>query len=139
MGCRARGDGGVFNQGTVPFYWREYEPEPGVIRAYGGEAATEAYWNVLPRAKAVKERFWRRPPPGPVIDFLKGKGLRVHGHILVTGGLRPEWLYDTCCPEDEKKYLEGLGLPRRGTYKAAGKEWEFAQFRGFATRSSIRR
>ena len=127
----AFGEGGVFNQGTVPFYWREYEPEPGVIRAYDGEAATEEYWNALPREKAVKERFWRRPPPGKVIDFLKGKGLRVHGHILVTGGLRPEWLYDKCCPEEEKAYLENLGLPRRETYKANGKEWEFAEFRGF--------
>lgn len=127
----AFGEGGLFNQGTVPFYWREYEPAPGVIRAYSGEADSEAYWNALPRAKAVKERFWRRPPPGKVIDFLKSKGLRVHGHILVTGGLRPEWLYDSCCPEEEKKYLEGLGLPRRETYKATGREWEFAQFRGF--------
>ena len=64
----AFGDGGVFNQGTVPFYWREYEPAPGVIRAYEGEAASEAYWNALPREKAVQERFWRRPPPGPVIS-----------------------------------------------------------------------
>ena len=129
----AFGEGGVFNQGTVPFYWREYEPEPGVIRAYDGEAATEEYWNALPREKAVKDRFWRRPPPGRVIDFLKSKGLRAHGHILVTGGFRPEWLYDKFCPENEKEYLEKLGLPRRDTYKPEpnGKEWEFAHFRGF--------
>ena len=129
----AFGDGGVFNQGTVPFYWREYEPAPGVIRAYEGEAASEAYWNALPREKAVQERFWRRPPPGPVIDFLKGKGLRVHGHILVTGGFRPDWLFTDFCPEAEKKFLEGKGLPRRETFDGYWKTWEMEKFRKTCT------
>ena len=115
----AFGEGGIFNQGTVPFYWREYEPEPGVVRATPGkyEADFEEYWNALPRGKAVKEKFWRRPPPGPIIDYLKSRGLRAHGHILVTGGLRPEWLYDKYCPDAEKDFLEGFGLPRHDNYK----------------------
>ena len=127
----AFGEGGIFNQGTVPFYWREYEPEPGVIRAYDGEAASEEYWNTLPRSKAIKEKFWRRPPPGPIIDFLKGKGLRVHGHILVTGGLRPAWLYGSFCPEDEKKLLEDMGLSRRAMQQVDQGMGEFARFAKF--------
>ena len=127
----AFGEGGIFNQGTVPFYWREYEPEPGVIRAFPGkvEADFEAYWNALPREKAVKEKFWRRPPPGPIIDYLKSRGLRAHGHILVTGGFRPEWLYDKYCPDAEKDFLEGFGLPRHENYKWTWLQWELWTFR----------
>ncbi len=136
----AWGEGGVFNQGTVPFYWREYEPEQGVIRAYDGEATTEEFWNSIPRRKAIKNKFWRRPPPGKVIDFLRSKEARVHGHILVTGGLRPMWLYDKCCPKNEKKVLEGFGLPSREKCKAKGKEhkywdfWKGSDFWGFCTK-----
>jgi len=127
----AFGDGGIFNQGTVPFYWREYEPEPGVVRATPGkyEADFEEYWNSLTREKALKEKFWRRPPPGPIIDYLKGKGLRVHGHILVTGGFRPEWLYDKFCPDAEKDFLEGFGLPRHENYQWTWIQWELWTFR----------
>ena len=127
----AFGEGGVFNQGTVPFYWREYEPEPGVIRAFPGkyEADFEKFWNALPREKAVKTKFWRRPPPGPIIDYLKSRGLRAHGHILVTGGFRPEWLYDKYCPDAEKDFLEGYGLPRHENYKWTWLQWEMWTFR----------
>ena len=127
----AFGEGGVFNQGTVPFYWREYEPEPGVVRAHPGKfkADFEAYWNALPHEKAVKEKFWRRPPPGPIIDYLKSRGLRAHGHILVTGGFRPEWLYDKFCPDEEKRLLEGFGLPRHEDYNGTWYQWEMQMFR----------
>lgn len=124
----AWGEGGIFNQGTVPFYWREYEPKRGVIRADDGEATTEAFWNALPRKAAIKNRFWRRPPPQKVIDFLRSREAYVHGHILVTGGLRPMWLYEGCCPEEEKRFLEGFGLPSRKKLKAKGKEHAYWNF-----------
>ena len=89
----------------------------------------EAYWNALPREKAVKEKFWRRPPPGPIIDYLKSRGLRAHGHILVTGGFRPEWLYDKFCPDEEKRFLEGFGLHRHEDYNGTWYQWEMQMFR----------
>ncbi|MBO7683866.1 MAG: hypothetical protein J6T51_03975 [Kiritimatiellae bacterium] len=71
----------------------------------------------------------RRLARGPIIDFLKGRGLRVHGHILVTGGFRPDWLFTDFCPEAEKKFLEGKGLPRRETFDGYWKTWEMEKFR----------
>ena len=88
------GDGGLFNQATVAFYWKEYEPVPGRLRADGDYEDTERFWNSLSRAEAMDHPFWRRPAPGPVIDFLKSKDVRIHGHILIWGSAKPDWIYD---------------------------------------------
>ena len=79
------GEGGLFNQATVAFYWKEYEPVPGRLRAGGDYEDTERFWNSISRAEAMDHPFWRRPAPGPVIDFLKSKDVRIHGHILIWG------------------------------------------------------
>ncbi|MBQ0032487.1 MAG: 1,4-beta-xylanase, partial [bacterium] len=62
------GKGGLFNQATVAFYWKDYEPEPGKLRAQASYEDSEAYWNSLSTEAAQLDRFWRRPAPGPVID-----------------------------------------------------------------------
>ena len=107
------GDGGLFNQATVAFYWKEYEPVPGRLRAGGDYEDTERFWNSISRAEAMDHPFWRRPAPGPVIDFLKSKDVRIHGHILIWGSAKPDWVYDWYCPENEKRAYDALGIPRR--------------------------
>lgn len=110
------GRGGLFNQATVAFYWIDYEPEPGKLRAQASYEDSEPYWNALSPEAAQLDRFWRRPAPGPVIDFLKYKDVRIHGHILVWGTAKPYWIYDWYCPESEKRNLDALGIPRHADY-----------------------
>ena len=106
------GPGGIFNQATVAFYWKDYEPVPGRLRAGGDYEDTERFWNSLTREEAMEHPFWRRPAPGPVISYLKGRGVRIHGHILVWGSAKPDWIYDWYCPEAEKRAYDLLGIPR---------------------------
>jgi len=107
------GEGGLFNQATVAFYWKEYEPVPRRLRAYGDYEDTERFWNSLTRSEAEDHPFWRRPAPAPVIEFLKSKSVAIHGHILVWGSAKPDWIYDCYCPEREKTAFDELGIPRR--------------------------
>ena len=136
------GKGGLFNQATVAFYWVNYEPVPGRLRAFGGYEDTERHWNSLSIEEAQLDEFWRRPAPGPVIDFLKAKDVRIHGHILIWGSAKPYWIYDWYCPEEEKRYFDTLGIPRHSTFlKRANagaeggfgfaKEWKKAWYRAY--------
>ena len=110
------GAGGLFNQATVAFYWRDYEPIPGKQRAYGSYEDSEEYWNSFSREQAMLKDHWRRPAPGPVINFLKAKSVFIHGHILIWGSCKPYWIYDWYCPENEKRALDELGIPRHATH-----------------------
>ena len=83
------GAGGLFNQATVAFYWDKYEPVPGHRRLGGDYEDSERYWNSLSVEEAQRERFWRRPAAGPVVNFLKARDVRIHGHILVWGNAKP--------------------------------------------------
>jgi len=112
------GEGGIFNQATVAFYWKDYEPVPGRLRAVGDYEDTPRFWNSLTRAEAMDHPFWRRPAPGPVIDYLKSRGVAIHGHILIWGLAKPDWIYDWYCPEEEKRAFDTLGIPRRGAKDA---------------------
>jgi len=107
------GAGGIFNQATVAFYWNCYEPVPGRLRAFGDYEDTARFWNALTREEATVHPFWRRPAPAPVIDYLKARGVAVHGHILIWGSAKPNWIYDWYCPEEEKCAFDKLGIPRR--------------------------
>jgi len=76
------------------FCWIDHEPVPGRLRFDGGYDDTERYWNGLTREEAMRERFWRRPASGPVVDFLKAKDVAIRGHILVWGNAKPYWICD---------------------------------------------
>ena len=119
------GPGGIFNQATVAFYWNAYEPVPGRQRADGGYEDTERYWNSLSAEEAQGEPFWRRPAAGPVIDYLKARDVRIHGHILIWGNAKPDWIYDWYCPEEEKRAIDRLGVPRHSAHgRGYNKLWQ---------------
>ena len=118
------GPGGIFNSATVAFYWDCYEPISGRTRPYGDYEDTERFWNSLTREEAMEHKFWRRPAPGPVVNFCREKGIRIHGHILVWGSAKPFWIYDLWCPEDEKRECDRLGIPRNGTATVETDNWE---------------
>ena len=109
------GEGGIFNQATVAFYWREYEPVPGRFRAFGDYEDTARFWNSLTRAEAMEHPFWRRPAPAPAVNYLRSRGVAIHGHILIWGSAKPNWIYDWYCPESEKRAFDAIGIPRSDT------------------------
>ena len=106
------GRGGIFNSATVAFYWNKFEPVPGRLRSFGDYEDTERFWNSISREEAMTHPFWRRPAPGPVVNFCKERRVRVHGHILVWGMAKPRWIYSNYCPEEEKRAFDRLGIPR---------------------------
>ncbi len=85
--------GTLFNSATVAFYWKTLEPNDGEVRFDGEFRDTADFWNTVKEPKM--EPHWRRPAPGPVIDFCESKGIRIHGHPLVWGNYKwhfPAWL-----------------------------------------------
>ena len=107
--------GTLFNSATVAFYWRTLEPYPYAPRFAERYEDTENFWSNCPQPK--EQPHWRRPAVDPVIDFLRGRGCRIHGHPLVWGNnswQRPTWIWDSFCPEAEKRALEvrtGVKIP----------------------------
>ncbi len=108
--------GTLFNSATVAFYWRTLEPHPFATRFREEYRDTEEYWNRS--EKPEWEPHWRRPATDPVVEFLKMRNVRIHGHPLVWGdnnGNTPRWLWDSFCPAAEKSALEdatGVKMPQ---------------------------
>ena len=67
----------LFNFATLPFYWREYEPEEGKPR-FGAESAY----------------FWRRPPTDPMVAWCKAHDITPKGHALMYAKTKfmPDWI-----------------------------------------------
>ncbi len=107
--------GTLFNSATVAFYWRTLEPYPYAPRFEERYEDTEEFWNSCAHPK--EQPHWRRPAVDPVIAFCRARGLRIHGHPLVWGNNgwhRPDWIWDSFCPESEKLALEartGVKIP----------------------------
>ena len=116
------GDGGLFNQATVPFYWREYEPEPDVVRSDAAYEDSERYWNSMTRDEAKKDFRWRRPAPGPIINFCRERGITTYGHVLVYGNVAafPDWMWYHCCPPEERFTFLDFGITDGGMRKKRG-------------------
>lgn len=98
--------GDLFNSATVAFYWKTLEPVEGKARLDGEYRDTAEYWNSVKEPKM--EPHWRRPAPGPVIDFCESKGIRIHGHPLVWGNYKwhyPEWQFNYM-PAEWKKRID---------------------------------
>lgn len=105
--------GTLFNSVTVPFYWKTYEPLPGQPRTGCHYVDTEAFWNTLSVPEEVF--FWRRPAPDPVIDYMKDRGIRIHGHTIVWGNRvshMPEWMLDSLAPPKERQTFSRMVVAR---------------------------
>ncbi|MBM3889125.1 MAG: glycoside hydrolase family 10, partial [Verrucomicrobia bacterium] len=66
----------LFNFATLPFYWRDLEPEPG-----------------KPRFAEDSPRIWRRPPPDRLVKWCKANGITPKGHALMyaKNKFMPDW------------------------------------------------
>lgn len=71
----------LFNHGSVPFYWKALEPEPGNVRFAAGSVP-----------------IYRRPPPDVVLAFCEKHGVYPKGHTLVWDN--PQWAVPTWLPND---------------------------------------
>ena len=80
--------GGLFNAATVPFYWKNLEPERGKPRYRAGAEDDPEYW----KTHGPGENAWRRPSPERVLDFCDANGVSVHGHVIIYPGFHPDWV-----------------------------------------------
>jgi GH35 family endo-1,4-beta-xylanase len=71
----------LFNSAVVPFYWADFEPEPGAARFFPDSP-----------------RIPRRPPPDSVVAFCREHELVAKGHCLIWHQWLPSWL-----PKDPAK------------------------------------
>ena len=82
----------LFNEATVPFYWKDLEPEEG-----------------KPRYAADSPKVYRRPAPDLCVDFCQKHGITPKLHCLTYDPFPPSWV-----PKDlqimkrllEKRYRE---------------------------------
>jgi len=68
----------LFNYASVPFYWKDLEPQPGQVRF-----------------AANSPKIYRRPPPDAVLAFCQRHNLTPKGHTLVWNTPKhsiPAWL-----------------------------------------------
>ncbi len=96
--------GTLFNSATVAFYWNKFEMECGRPRYAGEYWDSQEFWESCPNPE--EQLHWRRPPTDPVINYLKGRGVRIHGHVLIWGSRFnsiPAWLFDKCLEGEERE------------------------------------
>ena len=97
--------GTLFNSGTILFYWRKFETEPGRLRFATEYWDSEEFWNNCP--DPYDQPHWRRPSTDQLVEFCKEKGIRAHGHVLVWGNRRwhqPEWILDMMTDAEREAY-----------------------------------
>jgi len=106
----------LFNQVTIAFYWRGFEPEPGKPHFRTQPGDLESAFTSGMRAKMDPHARYLASPSRSTDQFLafaEKYGMIVHGHPLVWGSeewMMPFWLYEKFCPEEEKAFLD---LPRK--------------------------
>lgn len=83
----------IFNLATVPFYWRDLEPEQG-----------------KPRYAADSPKIYRRPAPDLCVDYCKEKGIEPKCHCLNYDAWAPNWVIKKTVDEHkallEKRFRE---------------------------------
>ena len=82
------GRGGLFNAATVPFYWKNLEPQKGKPRYCAGVADEPDYW----KSHGKGDLAWRRPSPEKVLEFCAANGVSVHGHVIIYPWFHPAWV-----------------------------------------------
>lgn len=95
----------VFNHATLPFYWKDLEPEQGT-----------------PRFEKDSKKVYRRPAPDLCLEYCAEKGIRPKAHCLVYDAFTPDWVPDDMQKSRElhRKRLFELGE----RYKNALEDWE---------------
>lgn len=94
-----------FNIATLPFYWRDLEPEPGKLRF----------------AKD-SPKVYRRPAPDLCLEYCESNGIMPKAHCLNYAGFSPEWV-----PADvaeEKRLLEKRFVELSERYSNRIRDWE---------------
>lgn len=103
--------GTLFNRATVPFYWKDFEQDPGNMRFVERYNDTEKFWNKAGNTKMQPN--WRRPCTDPMVQWLNEHDVAVHGHPLVWGNMKwqiPRWVRYDGVPENERRGLDTLQL-----------------------------
>ena len=77
-----------FNLATVPFYWRDLEPEQG-----------------KPRYARDSYKIYRRPAPQLCVDFCKANGITPKAHCLNYDQWAPDWVRGTVPVREIKRLL----------------------------------
>lgn len=117
--------GTLFNSATVAFYWGKFEMQDGRMRTAGEYWDTQDFWANAENPKT--QIHWRRPPTDPVVNFLKDRGVRVHGHALIWGNKTyqiPVWLYDKCLTDDEReKFSKLIKTPMKDGVKVVREQY----------------
>ena len=102
----------IFNQATIAFYWRAFEPFPGDCHFHTRPGDLEsAFTSGVRDAMDPHSRYLSSPARSTdqFIEFAKSHGMIIHGHPLVWGSAEwmvPFWLYEQYCPEQEKAFLQ---------------------------------
>ncbi len=82
-----------FNLATVPFYWKDVEPERG-----------------KPRYAADSYKIYRRPAPDLCVNYCKEKGIEPKCHCLNYDSWAPDWVLNMTVQEHkaalEKRFRE---------------------------------
>lgn len=66
---------GLLNFASLPFYWKDLEPEPGA-----------------PRFTENAPYIWRRPPPDVLVAWCKANQITPKGHPLLWHSINPDWM-----------------------------------------------
>lgn len=96
---------GLLNMATLPFYWRDTEPEQGKLRCRKGDA-----------------QIYRRPPVELCLEFCETHGIEPKAHCLNYACHAPDWLpADTAT---EKRLLEKRFRELSERFACRIPEWE---------------
>lgn len=101
--------GDLFNQATIPFYWKFFELKDGKPRFKNSAWDEEEFLNKVGDTNLLPHPF--SPATDELISFLKTRGIRIHGHPLVWGNKRwnvPEfeWLIENYADDAAKAVLK---------------------------------
>ncbi len=79
----------IFNLATLPFYWRDLEPEEGAVR-YAKDSP----------------KIYRRPAPDLCIEYCREKGVEPKLHCLNYDPWSPRWLWNQPTPYLKQKLVK---------------------------------
>ncbi|MBQ8351326.1 MAG: endo-1,4-beta-xylanase [Clostridia bacterium] len=95
----------VFNLATLPFYWKDLEPQPGNLRF-----------------AADSEKIYRRPAPDLCLAYCRQHGIEPKAHCLNYMQWSPDWLPDDI--DETKRLLEKRFAELADRYSDEIPNWE---------------